>query len=169
MCEKYKITINQANENLEVEGSNREWVEGNAKQFLEKLTNNNLVIAKFEYVIASVISGVLAVLSLVLFSAGIFTNDIINNILWCSFWSFFGISACLFNIRSGGRRGVLHFLTYYPFVFVVIVLLSLSSYYHALPRSYELARVFSAFLALLSGFISYKLLDVALGYLKSNK
>jgi hypothetical protein len=39
VCEKYKITINQKNENLEVEGSNKEWVEGNALQFLDKMKN----------------------------------------------------------------------------------------------------------------------------------
>ena len=70
MCDKYKINIKKANENIEVEGSSKEWVEGNAKQFLEKIDSgkiNNDVIGSR---ILKILIGVLyLIISLTIFFA----------------------------------------------------------------------------------------------------
>jgi len=40
--ESYKISIKNEDKNLKIEGSDKEWVEGNFKQFLVKIVNENV-------------------------------------------------------------------------------------------------------------------------------
>lgn len=43
MCEKYKISIGNENKNLEIEGPDKEWVEGNSRQFLDRIISRHIV------------------------------------------------------------------------------------------------------------------------------
>jgi hypothetical protein len=166
MCEKYRINIKNGDRNIEIEGFNRDWVEGNTKQFLDKLNNSNLPSAKNKYVLAGVIWVVICLI-LAFFNREIIKeifSDATTTIKWCSMWSSLGIAACLFNNRKEKDRDPIHFFIYYPFIFVMIVLSSLSLYYYALSKNILLAYFSSASVALILGFISNKLYDVTLGY-----
>jgi hypothetical protein len=170
MCEKYKISIKDENKNLEIEGSDKEWVEGNAIQFLDRINNrnsepmslNNYVRAGVSYLLVSI----LLFTSWILINLGLLNaSQDLKNFIWCIAWSTLGICACLLNIRSRSTRGPFHFVFYYFFVLAVTVTISFSLMNYYWPCKQIYSHSISAFVALIVGFLSYKLHDLASEFL----
>jgi|GEM_PF-2965876 hypothetical protein len=175
MCEKHKIAIKLTDESLEVEGTDKRWVEGNAKQFLDRIhcisqgssfCCNGYVVFGIIYFFASVLLFIFwVILNSQNLLSYLFENNLVKDSIWCSSWSFLGISACLINIRSGKPRILFHFIFYYLFVFFVALLLSVSVKYYWLEKPvYSLSA--SALLALVIGFLGHRLNEVASGFIK---
>ena len=103
------------------------------------------------------------------------SKPVLMKIIWCIGWSAFGVGVGLINTRDHGaekdqqqtgqpvEKSKRHYFGYYGFVLLIASLLAATAVFHDNPdaKYYSL----SALLGLISGFLGYKLNEIASGFL----
>ena len=141
MDEKHKITINLSNRSIDIEGTDKMWVEGNVDKFLKELDNINgkIIMNQVRLFWCGIYLFVGAILiSIFLLKQSPDLNNLVKDnlslILLCVGCSSIGISLGLWNSRNNKNEKTLehlHYITYFIFVLIIASLGAFVAYFSA--------------------------------------